>query len=101
MVFAVDAIADTGATMAVMSGTGENRFVVGTREQGGLINLMNNQGRAVLIAGTADEGLGGALSIKNGAGQLVLHAGYDSVGDGLVTVWDTSGKRNAEVSARR
>ena len=62
---------------------------------------MNNQGQAVLIAGTADEGLGGALSIKNGAGRQVLHAGYDSVGDGLISVWDTSGKRTAALSPRR
>ena len=64
MVFSVDAIGDTGATLAVMSGKGEHRFVVGTREQGGLINLMNNKGQAVLIAGTASRLKGIVCNIR-------------------------------------
>ena len=62
---------------------------------------MNHRGEAILIAGTADAGLGGALSITNGAGRQVLHAGYDTIGDGMLTVWDATGKKASTVTPRR
>ncbi|MHC4827829.1 MAG: hypothetical protein ACYTEY_14845, partial [Planctomycetota bacterium] len=93
VVLTADSIDDDGAALAVMSGTGEKVFVIANRPQGGLMNLMNSKGQTVLIAGTADVGMGGAISIKNGNGRQVLHAGYDGLADGLVTVWDAEGSR--------
>ncbi len=101
VVFTADAIDGAGAALAVMNGTGDKVFLIANRPQGGLLNMMNSQGQTVLIAGTADEGMGGALSIKNGTGRQVLHAGYDSLADGLVTVWDAQGDRVQVLSPRR
>ncbi len=84
-----------------MNQNGTKQFVVGTRDQGGLLNLMNQHGQTVLIAGTADEGLGGAVSVKNGDGRQVLHMGYDSRGDGLVTAWSADGRSSKTVTPKR
>jgi hypothetical protein len=100
VVFTADALDTAGAAMAIMNGAGEKVFVIANRPQGGLVNLMNSRGQTVLIAGTADEGMGGALSIKNGAGRQILHAGYDSLADGLVTVWDAEGQRYEMLTPR-
>ena len=101
IVFSVNAVGDTGAALELMSGQGARQFAVGTRLQGGLMNIMNSLGQPVVIAGTADEGLGGAVSIKNGDGRQILHAGYDSAGDGLLNVWDTTGSKTANLTPRR
>jgi hypothetical protein len=101
VVFTVNAVNDTGAALELMSGQGSRQFTVGTRVQGGLMSIMNSLGEPVVIAGTADEGLGGAVSVKNGDGRQILHAGYDSFGDGLLNVWDTTGKNTAILSPRR
>ncbi len=98
VVFSVDAVGNTGAALELMNGQGTRQFAVGTRLQGGLMNIMNSLGEAVVIAGTADEGLGGAVSVKNGDGRQILHAGYDSAGDGLLNVWDKTGKRTANLT---
>jgi hypothetical protein len=101
VVLSADSVKDTGAALAVMNSAGTRQFLIGTRPQGGLMNLMNSQGSTVFIAGTADQGLGGALAIKNGRGRQILHAGYDSADDGLVTVWDAEGKKVEVLSAGR
>ena len=101
VVFAVHSLGNTGATLELMNGQGTRQFAVGTRLQGGLMNIMNSLGQAVVIAGTADEGLGGAVSVKNGNGRLVLHAGYDTAGDGLLNVWDTTGETTAILTPQR
>ena len=101
VVFSVNAIKDTGAALAIMNNSGAKAFLVGTRPQGGLMNLMNDRGETVFIAGTADDGGGGAISVKNGSGRQILHAGYDSLGNGLVTVWGAAGDTAATVSPRK
>ena len=101
VVFSIDTIPDVGAALALMSTTGQKQFLLGTGPLGALMNLMNSAGETVIIAGTADEGGGGALSVKNGRGSQVLHAGYDTRGDGLITVWDNSGSRYQSVSPRK
>ena len=100
VVFAVHSLGNAGATLELMNGQGTRQFAVGTRLQGGLMNIMNSLGEAVVIVGTADEGLGGAVSVKNGTGRLVLHAGYDSAGDGLLNVWDRTGETTAILTPR-
>jgi hypothetical protein len=75
--------------------------MVGTRPQGGLMNLMNDRGEVVFIAGAADEGAGGALLVRNGSGKQVFHAGYDRDGNGLVTVWDERGINRRTLSPLR
>ncbi len=101
VVFSVESVGNTGASLQVSNGEGTRQFLVASRDQGAVINLMNHRGEAVLIAGAADAGLGGALSITNGAGRQVLHAGYDTIGDGMLTVWDATGKKVSTVTPRR
>ncbi len=98
VVFSVNAVSNTGAALELMNGQGTRQFAVGTRVQGGLMNIMNSLGETVVIAGAADVGRGGAVSIKNGAGTLILHAGYDSTGDGLLNVWDRTGEKAANLT---
>jgi hypothetical protein len=100
VVFSVDALEGAGAALAIANSEGHRQFLVGTRPQGGLVNLFNSQGTTVLIAGAADDGGGAALSMKNGAGSQVLHAGCDKAGNGLVTVWGAEGGKPHSLAAR-
>lgn len=101
VLFSVDTVKDDGALLALMNSAGTRLFLVGSRRMGGLMNLMNGQGNVVLIAGTDEQGMNGAVSIKNGTGREMVHVGVTDADDGAVTVWDAAGRTKRTLSTRR
>ncbi len=91
-IFSVDAIKDAGAVMAMMDSSGTKLFLVGTSPAGGLLNLMNPQGNAVVVAGASPDTAGGALTLRNRRGKQIIEAGVAENDDGLVSVWDADGQ---------
>jgi len=91
-VFSVDGIADVGAAMALLSAKGRKAFVVGTRPEGGIMNIYNKHEVPVYVAGYARSGLGGAMSIKNGRGLPVVHAVSGEDDTGRISVYDAEGQ---------
>ncbi len=92
-VFSVDAIADTGAILALRNSGGKRAFMVGTRPEGGLMNIFNQYEVPVFVAGYGEGSLGGAMSIKNGRGMQVFHAAADVLENGELTLFDAEGRR--------
>ena len=101
VVFSINAGPAQGAAMALMNPAGEKLFLVGARGTGGLMNLMNDQGDVVFIAGPAAGHDGGAISIKNGSGKQVFYAGVREGEEGIVSVWDAKGERRGSVTPWR
>ena len=99
-VYSVDAIQDSGAAMALMNSAGTKLFLVGTSKAGGLMNIMNNKGQAIVICGAAGEGFGGAITVRNQDGKQVIESGVDDQGGGIISVWDAKGERRKTVSSR-
>ena len=64
------------------------------------MNLMNSNGKAMVICGAAGEGLGGAITVRNQDGKQVIESGVDENGGGIISVWDASGERRKTVSSR-
>ena len=81
-----------------MGSSGKKTFAVGATPQGPLLNLMNRSGNPVLIAGFADDGRGGAMSMKNGRGITIFSAGTADNEKGSVSVWDADGKKVRSLS---
>lgn len=85
-------VKDLGGSIAVSS-AGKRMFAVTSRPQGGLLNVMNSAGIPVVIAGYAEDGRGGAVSVKNGRGVQVLTAATNETEGGTVTVFDADGRK--------
>jgi hypothetical protein len=62
-----------------------------------LLNLCNSAGNPVVIAGYAEDGRGGALSIKNGRGIQIFSAVTGDSEQGILTLWDANGKKSKTV----
>ncbi|MBT8487046.1 MAG: hypothetical protein HKO59_09890 [Phycisphaerales bacterium] len=100
-VFTVDGQAGIGAVMAMYEASGKKGLLVGSRPQGGLLNLFNQREVPVIVAGYADQGLGGAMSVKNSRGLPVVHATTNAEDDGEVSVYDASNSRVRTVKVLR
>lgn len=92
-VFTVQSQKDIGATLSLLNASGKKTFAVGSTAQGPVLNLMNRAGNPVLIAGFAEDGRGGAMSMKNGRGITIFSAGTGENEKGSVSVWDADGKK--------
>jgi len=88
-VFTVDGQRDLGCMMALSNNVGTRLFGLGTRPEGGLMNIMNDRGEALCILGVAESGAGG-LTIKNASAVEVLFAGADESRDGVITLRDAT-----------
>lgn len=96
-VFSVDAIPGTGAAMALFDTQGRRLFLVGAGDHGGLLNVMNDRGHVVVIAGASEDGLSGVLSVKNDRGRTVIHASPTDDGDGQITLLNADGRRQTTI----
>ncbi len=72
---------------------------LGSSATGGLLNLSKSDGTAVLVAGSASDADGGAISVRSGAGSQLVRIGVDRVGAGEVAVYDGTGLRKRVLSA--
>jgi len=100
-VFKVDGVPGLGADIAVFTARGKKALMLGSRPEGGLVNLFNRHEVPVVVAGYAETNMGGAMSIKNGRGLPVVHLATDELGHGHMTVYDVEGKRRRVVRTPR
>jgi len=88
-VFSVDGQKDLGCVMALSNNIGSRLFMLGTRANGGLMNVMNDRGDVMGMFGVAENGAG-AMTLRNSSGMEVVHAGTDESRDGIITVRDAA-----------
>jgi hypothetical protein len=89
----LESINDVGGGFAISDSSGARQVVIGAGQFGGLLNLMNDHGVAVCIAGAAEGGAGG-FSIRNERGVQVGQLTVDEDRGGLMTVWDAAGAKS-------
>jgi len=77
---------------------GPNRMAaVGGSATGGLLNLFNMKGKAVVVAGSASDGTGGLVSIRTGDGAQVVRASAEPTPE--VAVYSPDGEKKRVISA--
>jgi hypothetical protein len=54
------------------------------------MNLLDNAGQAIVVAGAAEGVDGGALSVRNARGVQVGRLGVDSAGGGEMSVYNAT-----------
>jgi hypothetical protein len=87
---------DESGTVQVYAGP--NRVAaLGGSTSGGLLNLFNLKGKAVFVAGSAADGTGGLLSIRNGEGNQVVRASAEPAPE--MAVYSDDGKQKRVISA--
>lgn len=72
---------------------------LGASASGGILNLAQPDGKAVIVAGAAADANGGAISIRSGTGSQLVRLGVDRIGAGEVAVYDGPGTRSRVLSA--
>lgn len=72
---------------------------LGASTSGGILNLAQPDGKAVIVAGAAADANGGAISIRSGTGSQLVRLGVDRLGAGEVAVYDGPGTRSRVLSA--
>ncbi len=92
-VFSAESVHETGGSMALSNAAGTRLFAVGSREQGGLLNMMNARGVPIVMMGYAEETRGGGLSIRNGRGIRIFNVGTADQEHGELRLWDADGRR--------
>ena len=63
---------------------------MGGGKSGGLMNLLDNAGQAIVVAGAAEGADGGAVSVRNGRGTQIGRIGVDTAGAGEVSVYNAT-----------
>jgi hypothetical protein len=87
---------DESGTVQVYAGP--NRVAaLGGSATGGLLNLFNLKGKAVFVAGSAADGTGGLMSIRNGDGSQVVRASAEPAPE--MAVYSTDGQQKRVISA--
>ncbi len=77
---------------------GPNRTAaLGGSATGGLLNLFNLQGKAVVVAGTATDGTGGVVSIRNGEGVQLIKSSAEPTPE--VSVYSPDGAKKRVLAA--
>jgi hypothetical protein len=91
-VFTVSGVPGRGALMALLDTTARRQFVVGTTDDGCLLNIMDRNGVPVVVAGLDPDERGGAIILKNSRGRQVVYAGPGPSESGTVLVRDADGE---------
>jgi hypothetical protein len=63
---------------------------MGGGKTGGLMNLLDSSGQAIVVAGAAEGADGGAVSVRNGRGTQIGRIGVDTAGAGEVSVYNAT-----------
>ena len=63
---------------------------IGGGKTGGLLNLLDTTGQAIVVAGAAVDGDGGAISVRNSHGVQIGRLGVDAAGSGEMAVYNAS-----------
>jgi len=66
---------------------------LGGSSTGGLLNLFNMKGKAVVVAGAASDADGGLFSLRNGSGQQTVRAAAEPNGEVATYSSDRNRKR--------
>jgi hypothetical protein len=93
LVFSLDGIPNVGSALALFRESGQKAFAVGTRVNGGLLNIYNGREVPVFVAGYAEQSLGGAMSIRNGRGLPVINANADEADNGSIAIFNAEGEK--------
>lgn len=94
----LEAAPDNTAIIAFLQ-SGARVAGLGSSATGGLLNLANASGKAVILAGAASDADGGAISMRSGSGSQLVRIGVDRIGAGEVAVYDGPGTRKRVLSA--
>ncbi len=97
-VVVIEATPENTAIIAFLQ-SGARVAGLGSSATGGLLNLANTEGKAVIIAGAASDADGGAISMRSGSGSQLVRIGVDRIGAGEVAVFDGPGTRKRVLSA--
>ena len=92
---------EQGPTFAMLSSWGKTLAVLAGTEEGGVLNLMNRNGVAVISTGIARDRRGGTMAIQNERGVTVISAGSDATGSGQVRLQDVEGKSRQVLPSTR
>lgn len=87
---AIDADTGSGPSLALSRASNPLLVLFGS-PRGGLLNVMSATGRPVVAMGSAVDGEGGAINVRNSAGHAIVEAGVDARGAGVVTVLNADG----------
>lgn len=63
---------------------------IGAGKSGGLLNLLDGSGQAIVVAGAAEDGDGGAVSVRNARGVQIGRLGVDASGAGELAVYNAT-----------
>jgi hypothetical protein len=86
--FMAEATGSAGTLAAYMQ---ERRVAaIGGGKTGGLLNLLDTTGQAIVVAGAAVDGDGGAISVRNSHGVQIGRLGVDAAGAGEMAVYNAS-----------
>ncbi|MEY4943834.1 MAG: hypothetical protein RL254_2015 [Planctomycetota bacterium] len=86
--FIAEANGSAGTLAAYMQ---ERRVAaIGGGKTGGLMNLLDTTGQAIVVAGAAVDGDGGAISVRNSHGVQIGRLGVDAAGAGEMAVYNAS-----------
>ena len=86
--FMAEATGSAGTLAAYMQ---ERRVAaIGGGKTGGLMNLLDTTGQAIVVAGAAVDGDGGAISVRNSHGVQIGRLGVDAAGAGELAVYNAS-----------
>jgi hypothetical protein len=74
---------------------------IGAGRSGGLLNLLDNAGQPIVVAGAASDGDGGAISVRNSTGAQIGRLGVDAAGGGELGVWNANATMKKLLEAPR
>lgn len=85
-------VAEAKGTAGTLSAYSQERRVaaIGAGRSGGLLNLLDNAGQPIVVAGAASDGDGGAISVRNSSGAQIGRLGVDAAGGGELGVWNAN-----------
>ncbi len=89
----------TGGGMLLIRKASWLQLALASTEGGGLLNLFDPQGHAVVAAGNAVDGHGGSLTVKNSDDVAVFRAGASADGAGEVSVYTADGMQKTTTTA--
>jgi hypothetical protein len=94
-------VAEASGTAGTISAYRDDRRVaaMGASDNGGLLNLLDLNGQPVVVAGMAQDGQGGALSLRNVRGVAIARMGVDTVSSGEIAVYNSTGTFKKVMSA--
>ncbi|MCE9620461.1 MAG: hypothetical protein K8R92_11230 [Planctomycetes bacterium] len=87
---------DESGTVQIYAGA-TRVAALGGGSTGGLLNLFNMKGKAVVVAGAASDADGGLISLRNASGQQTIRAAAEPSGE--VASYSSDGTRKRVLSA--